>query len=157
MGFRHTKKHMIDFIFPLTLLLVFALSAMIVLLLSARIYSAQASRSEYNYQSTTPLAYIAEKFHANDSEETILIKRKEGRQCLVFQQKGYATYLYTDNGWLKELVVKDHVSVPLKSGKNVIEAKNLSVTLTSNGLYRVTVTKKDGTRLTRLLAGRSRS
>lgn len=46
MRFERSRKHMIDFIFPLTLLLVFAVSALIVLLLSARIYAAQTEQAD---------------------------------------------------------------------------------------------------------------
>ena len=56
MRFERSRKHMIDFIFPLTLLLVFAVSALIVLLLSARIYAAQTEQADKNYQTTTPLS-----------------------------------------------------------------------------------------------------
>ena len=49
MRFERSRKHMIDFIFPLTLLLVFAVSALIVLLLSARIYAAQTEQADKNY------------------------------------------------------------------------------------------------------------
>lgn len=62
MRFERSRKHMIDFIFPLTLLLVFAVSALIVLLLSARIYAAQTEQADKNYQTTTPLSYITENF-----------------------------------------------------------------------------------------------
>ena len=49
MRFERSRKHMIDFIFPLTLLLVFAVSALIVLLLSARIYAAQTEQADKNH------------------------------------------------------------------------------------------------------------
>lgn len=161
MRFRHSDKHVIDFIFPLTLLLVFAVSALIVLLLSARIYASQTTRTDENYQASTPLAYITEKFRANDEAGAIQIEEKDGTLCLAFHQTsksgGYTTYLYVNDGWLRELVVRDGVETTLESGKKVIEAKKLQASRTPDGLYRITVTDKNGTQVTRLLAERSRS
>lgn len=172
MRFGHSRKHMIDFIFPLTLLLVFAVSALIVLLLSARIYASQTERADANYQTSTPLSYITEKFHANDTEDAVSVEKHEGKECLAFHSTvdssadaskasdssgSYTTYLYTDDGWLKELVVRDDTKASLKAGKKVIEAKDLTVSQEENGLYRITITEKDGTQVSRLLAERSHS
>ena len=152
MRFERSRKHMIDFIFPLTLLLVFAVSALIVLLLSARIYAAQTEQADKNYQTTTPLSYITEKclaFHmpADTSADN------NGNTDTT----GYTTYLYTDGGWLKELVVRDDADASLKAGKKVIEARDLTVTRKKNGLYRIMITEKNGTQVSRLLAERSHS
>lgn len=171
MRFERSRKHMIDFIFPLTLLLVFAVSALIVLLLSARIYAAQTEQADKNYQTTTPLSYITEKFRANDTYGVVSVEKREGRECLAFHTPadtsadnsgntdttGYTTYLYTDGGWLKELVARDDADASLKAGKKVIEARNLTVTRKKNGLYRIMITGKDGTQVSRLLAERSHS
>ena len=70
---------------------------------------------------------------------------------------GYTTYLYTDGGWLKELVVRDDADASLKAGKKVIEARDLTVTRKKNGLYRIMITEKNGTQVSRLLAERSHS
>ena len=171
MRFERSRKHMIDFIFPLTLLLVFAVSALIVLLLSARIYAAQTEQADKNYQTTTPLSYITEKFRANDTYGVVSVEKREGRECLAFHMPadtsadnngntdttGYTTYLYTDGGWLKELVVRDDADAYLKAGKKVIEARDLTVTRKKNGLYRIMITEKNGTQVSRLLAERSHS
>ena len=67
MRFERSRKHMIDFIFPLTLLLVFAVSALIVLLLSARIYAAQTEQADKNFAQMTHTAlYLSRNVKAGN-------------------------------------------------------------------------------------------
>ena len=66
MRFRTKRRHMIDFLFPVALFFVFALSALTVLLLAARIYQSTTENSSLNYTSRTGLSYISEKIHQND-------------------------------------------------------------------------------------------
>lgn len=54
MRFHQEKKHVIDLIFPLAILFVFAASALLVLLLSVHIYGDQTDKTLKNYESSTP-------------------------------------------------------------------------------------------------------
>lgn len=58
---RH-QKHTIDFLFPAALFLVFAVSALCVMLLAAGIYRQSAVETAKNDVSRTALSYISEKF-----------------------------------------------------------------------------------------------
>ena len=49
MRFHTQRKHMIDFLFSVALFFVFALSALIVILLAARIYQSTTEHSSLNY------------------------------------------------------------------------------------------------------------
>ena len=66
MGFRLKRRHMIDFLFPVALFFVFALSALALILLSAGIYQSTTETSSLQYTARTALAYIGEKIHQND-------------------------------------------------------------------------------------------
>ena len=49
MGFRLKRRHMIDFIFPIALFFVFALSALTLILLSTQIYQSTTENSSLQY------------------------------------------------------------------------------------------------------------
>ena len=53
MGFRLKRRHMIDFIFPIALFFVFALSALTLILLSARIYQSTTENSSLQKKART--------------------------------------------------------------------------------------------------------
>ena len=70
---------MIDFLFPVALFFVFALSALTVILLAARIYQSTTESSSLNYTARTSLSYINEKIHQNDCDGAVYLD--EG--CIV--------------------------------------------------------------------------
>ena len=72
MKFRTRQKHIIDFIFPVALFFVFALCALTVLLLSARIYQSTTDSSSRNYTARTGLSYVSEKIHQNDTDLSLI-------------------------------------------------------------------------------------
>ncbi len=49
MRFRVKQRHMIDFLFPVALFFVFALSALTVILLATQIYKSTTENSSLNY------------------------------------------------------------------------------------------------------------
>ena len=71
MRFRLKQRHMIDFLFPVALFFVFALSALTVILLATQIYRSTTENSSLNYTARTSLSYISEKVHQNDSRQSI--------------------------------------------------------------------------------------
>ena len=106
MRFRTKHKHMIDFLFPVALFFVFALSALTVILLAAKIYQSTTEHSSFNYTSRTCLSYIAEKIHQNDVGGTVSIGTFDGCDALVLEQAHgedtYYTYIYVHENELKE-------------------------------------------------------
>ena len=161
MRFHRNRSHVIDLIFPLAVLFVFAASSLVVLLLSVHIYTGQTTQAESNYRTGTPLSYIEEKVRQNDVEGGIAIETLDGTECLALKDSSggidYTTYLYVSDGWLKELFVRDDADVSLSAGKNIIEASDFTVSELDNGLYRITITDTDGVTGSRILSERSHS
>ena len=96
MSIQKGRQHTIDFIFPLAVLFVFAVSAFTVLLLSAHVYADQTARTQSDYQAATPLSYIREKVRQNDQSGALsigLIKRiiyPQGCGCSRQRWKKYS-------------------------------------------------------------------
>ena len=157
MRFHRNRSHVIDRIFPLAVLFVFAASSLVVLILSVHIYTGQTEQAEAHYRTDTPLSYIRQ----NDVAGSIAVKTLDGTECLALKNSSdgidSTTYLYVSDGWLKELFVRDDTDVSLHAGKNIIEASDFKVTELNNGLYRITITDTDGVTNSRILSERSHS
>ena len=149
MRFRTQQNHMIDFLFPVALFFVFAVSAMTVILLATGIYRSTTEHSSLNYTARTSLAYICEKMHQNDVDGDALILRQTHRE------DSYQTYIYVYENELKELFVKDGVDVPAKSGKTILAVDDFSMETVREGVYRFACTDTDGNQDSMIIGIRS--
>ena len=161
MRFHRNRSHVIDLIFPLAVLFVFAASSLVVLILSVHIYTEQTEQAEAHYRTDTPLSYVEEKIRQNDVAGSIAVMTLDGTECLALKNSSdginSTTYLYVSDGWLKELFVRDDTDVSLNAGKNIIEASDFKVAELNNGLYRITITDTEGVTNSRILSERSHS
>ena len=87
MEFRLKRRHMIDLLFPIALFFVFALSALTLILLAARIYQSTTANSSLQYTSRTGLAYISEKIHQNDEDGAVYLGNFDGQDAVILEQK----------------------------------------------------------------------
>ncbi len=144
MNFHKKQKHMIEAIFPITLFFIFALSALIVLVLAAHVYQTTTQNSSANHTSQIALSYVSEKIHQTDVDGQVTIEHIEGEDALVitqmFDQSLYKTYIYMWNGELKELFVRQDTSFRLADGTTILKIKDFSMTKLNNKLYQFTCT-----------------
>lgn len=135
---RTAGKHMIDILFPITLFFVLAASALMVIVLAAKIYENTTENSYRNHQSRIALSYISEKIHQSDGEGDIFIDQFEDCDALIFEQtfddKDYRTYIYYYDGALRELFAKEDVEISLSDGKVILELQEFSMKEAADGL-----------------------
>lgn len=146
MGFQVKRKHIIDFLFPVVLFFVFALSALTVILLAARIYQNTTENSSLNDTSRTCLSYISEKVHQNDQQGSIRIGTFDGCEALIIEHchenETYYTYIYAYGQELKELFARENVNASASSGRTILEIQNFSIEQLSDNLLRFSCTDK---------------
>ena len=99
MRFSNEKKHVIDFMFPIALFFVFAASSLVVIILSANIYSSTTKASESGFNTRTVLSYVTEKIHQSDQNQAVSIGTFDGLPSLVIEltydnDQTYVTYIY---------------------------------------------------------------
>ena len=159
MKLQTTRGHMSGFLFTLALFFVFAASSVTVLLISSGTYSKTAVQTEANYNMRTALTYIAQKIRQSDSGGSISIGKLENMDALLIRQtydnSSYTTYIYVQEGTLKELFIKDGSSVSPESGQPLLELDALAMEETENGLFRFTATNTGGESFELLAAPRS--
>ena len=133
------RKHSTDILFVLVLFLVFTSSALAVILLGARVYQSTSSRMESNYNVRTALAYVSEKIRQNDESGAVSLCELDGIPALTLSQRmedtSYITYLYFQDGALKELLTEASREVSAEQGTAIISLKSFSVRETDDGFY----------------------
>lgn len=140
-------KHMIDFLFPVALFFVFALSSLTVVLLAACIYQSTTEDSALNDTARTSLSYIAEKIHQNDTKGMVSLGTFDGCDALVLQQtyndENYYTYIYAYENELKELFIKDGANATASDGKAILQVKDFSIEKVNDRLLKFQCVDKD--------------
>lgn len=143
------RRHTIDVVFLLTLFLVFTISAFMLVTLGAGIYRKTVNHMENNYELRTSFSYVTEKLRQADRAGAVQIGSFDGQPALMLSQTinddVYITYLYEDNGYLKELFAKSGNSLSREAGQNILPIQAISLELISDSLYRFTLTEKNGT------------
>lgn len=141
------KKHQIDSLFPITLFFVLTVFALMVIVLAAGIYEDTTKTSHRNHQSRIALSYISEKIHQNN-DCAIHLDHLGAVDALAvshsFKNEHYYTYIYFYNGSLRELFIKEGVSVTPDSGKIILELQDFSIKETADRLLYFSCTDKEG-------------
>lgn len=161
MRFHTSRKHMIDFLFPVALFFVFALSAVTLILLAAGVYRSTTESSSLNYTSRTGLSYITEKIHQSDADGGIYAGSFDGCDALIMEQtygeNSYFTYIYAYGGALKELFVRDGVEAKASDGQTILEIESFSIRPLSDNLLEFECTDQKMRRSSAIIGIRSAS
>lgn len=147
MQLQNRKRHMIDLLFPIALFFIFTLSALMVVLLAARIYQSSVENSSRNDTARTALSYISEKMHQNDMDGSVSLGTFDGCDALILKQDyngdSYTTYIYAHDNALKELFIKDGANADASNGKKILDIESFSMTQVNENLFRFDCIDKD--------------
>lgn len=153
---RVKSSHTIDFLFPMTLLLLFAVSAMIVLLLAANIYRSSVEDGAKSDTARTAAAYISEKIRQYDESGAVSLTEFDGCEALqLVRQVGerrYCTYIYAYDGALRELLVTEGYEASASDGAEILDVASVSMDEPAPGLFRFTIVDADGRETTECAA-----
>lgn len=79
------------------------------------------------------MSYISEKIHQGDEDGNVSIGMFDGNDALVIEQEyneeTYFTYIYTDQGNLKEIFIKDGVEADAAAGKTILPVRSFTITV----------------------------
>ena len=147
------KRHVIDTVFVICLLLLFLISALTVISIGASIYKKNVEQTSNNYAQRVSIAYVTEKVRQSDQNGKIFVQELLGTNVLVFQQTIndalYNTYIYSYDGYLMELFARDDLNnfYP-QTGQKILKLHSFDVERTNDNLLRATVTEEDGSQET---------
>ena len=149
------RKHTIDILFPWALFGLLAICGLLVLILAADIYQDTTTMADENYESRTVLSYLTEKIHQNDNG-TVTIGSVDGTDSLIIRQdydgEEYCTYIFEEDGMLKELFVRSGTAVSTADGKAVIPVEDFKMEALENGLLHFSCMSEDGRKMDTVVA-----
>lgn len=144
---RCEERHTIEFLFPLIFILFFCLCVLLVVLQGARIYEKTAQGLQENYTVRTAISYLKEKVKECGDASDITLHSVDQKQVLTIHEKKkgeeYATYIYVEDGKLKELYTKEDTFSGLQGGQDLVPLDGWSVNMEEENLIRLDV-EKDG-------------
>lgn len=146
---RTSKKHVIDTVFVICLMLLFLLSALTIIAIGASIYKKNVAQTNDNYAQRVSIAYVTEKVRQSDVSGSIFVRELFGQNVLVFQQEVngdlYNTYIYCHEGYLMELFARDDLeSFYPQTGQKILKINSFMIEKASDDLLRATITEEDG-------------
>lgn len=145
---RSEKKHVIDLLFPLAVFFVLTVSSVALVVLACGFYSRQVKKSENSYFSRTALAYVVEKVHQSDENGAVNVGKFAEADALVIRQnygeKEYETYLYSYDGYLRELFIQEGVKAKMTDGRKILKLRNFKAEKVSNALFHLYCESEDG-------------
>ena len=137
------EKSIIDTIFVFMIFGILMLCALFVVLFGAKIYKKTAHDMDVNFNSRTALSYVTEKVHQHDRKGCVEVTITDGQPVLRLRQyvndDEYCTYLYSDDGYLKELTAKGEVGLIKSAGVNILKISEYRADRLSDSLYRFNI------------------
>ena len=142
------ENHIIDLIFALSLFAGFVISSIFIVLLGARCYEGVSARMNANYTSRTAITYMTEKLrHRDVTGCTNIVNIDELPVIYLMRQDGAGierTYIYSYEGYLRELSLSGEEEVDLSQGQPLIALKSFSARKISGSVYYISLTDTNG-------------
>ncbi|MCR5421818.1 MAG: DUF4860 domain-containing protein [Lachnospiraceae bacterium] len=141
------EKSIIDIIFVFIVFGILLLCSLFVVLYGAKIYKKTAHDMYINFNSRTALAYVTEKMHQYDKRGCVEVTIEGDNPVLILKQfvnnDEYYTYLYSDEGFLKELTVKSDIGLIKNAGTKILKLKDFSAKKISDSLYKFIIVDEE--------------
>lgn len=142
------RTYSVDFFVMLVVFLIYAGAMLLLVYMGTGVYRSVTSQMERHYSTRTAQAYITEKIRQNDSGRSISAEEFEGKSALVFREnvgeKVYVTYIYEDDGQLKELLTRENSQVSLDGGTSLLDLQEFQVRELEDGGFSICLTEKEG-------------
>lgn len=126
------EKHSMGALFPLLLLMMFALFSLMLAATGSAVYRNGIDHLNENYTSRTAIAYVSEKIRQHDSAGSIFLTEVEDIPAIAFrdviENDDFITYVYWWEGSLRELFMRSG-STPLAAmGNAIVELDSFEIT-----------------------------
>ena len=126
------QKHSIEVVFTMVTFLVYAMVLLMFVSLGATVYRSVTQQMELHQTQRTAENYLREKVRQNDRTGDVSIGIIEGVPALQISQtvggKEYVTYIFTEGGSLKELLVSAEKRAKVSDGTVLLSMEAVSFT-----------------------------
>ena len=147
MEFRR-HRHVVDLLFVIALLFLFAFSAIMLIALGADVYQKNVDTMRKNYDRRTASAYLVQKVRQADVRGAVRVDELNGTPALVLTNRvgdrDYATWLYLYDGKLCEQLLRAEMAPEPAAGQEILPLKAMELDALSGRLLSVRLTLEDG-------------
>lgn len=137
------KLWMINFVGILAILGVFAVGSLVLCNVGIRVYKNIVVNNNENFKQRTSLLYMATKIRQYDRADAVSMKEIDGTNVLVLQEPDnteYETYVYFQDGVIKELLTEKANPAELNAGLKVVEVADFQMSMSEdNRIYMASV------------------
>ena len=140
------RRHSLDALFPLGLLGLFVLCAVLVILFSASFYRQTLEKTRLG-DGETALAYVTEKLHQSDRAGAVSLGAIGDCPAVVItrgQRRLYDTYIYCSDGQLRELMIKRELEPEPEMGRALLPLERFSAEDLGGGLLKISCRDSSG-------------
>jgi hypothetical protein len=135
------RKQIVNVMFTLLLLGVFALSAIFVAVLGAQVYRSSAEKMQANFDTRTSLVYISEKIRQSTGTN-FEVRDIGGQSALVVTEEyddghAYETWIYVYNGKLHEATISAGDEIQPDVGQAIMDMESMDFDV-DGSLVRIT-------------------
>lgn len=134
----------IDTVFIVSLFVMFAITAILLILIGARQYRFTADSMNRNYEIRTASSYLTEKVHQSDTITGVSVVDFSIGPALALADRQndqtYITYIYYYDGSLKELFIKEDAAFTPSAGQTIVQLHGFVPEVVHSGLIRITFT-----------------
>lgn len=142
------RRHSIDSLFMILLLGIFTLFMILLLLFCARAYQTSVDGINENRELRTAITYLTTKIHQHDTADDVFYGEVEGSPALCLRDetagKAYITYIFLDDGELKELFTSADHEPSKQLGTAFCPMQTFEIVEKSNGIYQFFLTDRSG-------------
>ncbi|MCR5798656.1 MAG: DUF4860 domain-containing protein [Lachnospiraceae bacterium] len=143
MNSTHDPRHIVDSLFVFMLFALFATCSVLLIAFGANIYEKTVANFDEHYNLTTSAAYVQEKFRQCDTADSCVVIPYGDCSALrissYINETEYYTYIYKDDGYLKEMNTKADNKLMPKAGQRLLPITDLSVDDLGNGKFVISI------------------
>ncbi len=146
---KRTQHHTVDILFVLSLFVVFAATAIALVLIGIQVFRTTVNGMSDNTQARVTTSYLTEKMHQGDLAGSVsIVSIGDGVQALCLEEtheeQAYETYIYVYDGNLKELLITKGSTLLPESGQDIAKVSSLTMEQVSSHLFSFVITNVDG-------------
>ena len=132
------KKHSVNMMFTVLLLGIFALTAIFVAVMGARVYANSADKMHANFDTRTSLVYLSEKIRTSQSDNFSVKSLDDGTTALVLQEVVgetiYESWIFVTNDRLCEITVTQGDKVLPGIAQQIMDLKSFEAIIHDHGV-----------------------
>ena len=149
---RLIARHPVAELASLLLFGIFVLFLLLMLLFSARIYQQTVKNTNAENTLGTAVSYLTTKFRQHDTVNGIFTGKLDNLSALCFRDtlndQDYITYIYLDQGNLKELFTSDSSSANASAGTTIAQLSDFQISESRPGFYSFELKDSEGNKET---------